>query len=116
MNKTKMFAILFSAIILFSLIALYFMPQISGDGRVAVIRQDGEILYEIDLDAVEEAYDIIIENEHGVNTIQVTSEGIGMKDADCPDRLCINQGSIEGPGIPIVCLPNRVTIEIEGEI
>ena len=36
-----------------------------------------------------------------------------MKEADCPDHLCMKQGEISHKGETIVCLPNRVVIEVE---
>ena len=37
-----------------------------------------------------------------------------MTRADCPDQLCIHQGPIHIQGETIVCLPNRVVVEITG--
>ncbi|KAI4447103.1 hypothetical protein C823_001622 [Eubacterium plexicaudatum ASF492] len=36
--------------------------------------------------------------------------------ADCPDQLCVHQKAISGQGETIVCLPNKIVVEIaEGE-
>ena len=37
-----------------------------------------------------------------------------MIDADCPDQLCVKQKKISLKNETIVCLPNKVVIEIEG--
>ena len=37
-----------------------------------------------------------------------------MKDADCPDRLCVKQGSISKNGESIVCLPHKVIVTVTG--
>jgi hypothetical protein len=34
--------------------------------------------------------------------------------ADCPDQRCVHQGWASRTGQCIVCLPNRVMIQIEG--
>lgn len=47
-------------------------------------------------------------------TIEVLAGKIRVKDSDCPEKLCIKQGWISSPGIPIVCLPNKIVIEIIG--
>ncbi len=39
-----------------------------------------------------------------------------MEESSCPDKTCIKQGRIDRPGEIIVCLPNKVTVEITGEI
>lgn len=35
-----------------------------------------------------------------------------MQSANCPDKLCVKQGKISDIG-SIVCLPNKVIIEID---
>ena len=37
-----------------------------------------------------------------------------MKHADCPDKLCVNTGKICRTSEKIVCLPNRVMVEVIG--
>lgn len=83
-------------------------------GNMAVISIDGEVYERIDLQGVEEAYDIEISSRFGTNTVHVEPGRISVTHADCPDKVCVRQGSITGPGIPIVCLPNRLAILIEG--
>ena len=48
------------------------------------------------------------------NTVQAERGRIRMLSADCPDGLCVGMGWSSSPAKPIVCLPNRVTIIIEG--
>ncbi|MCD8347216.1 MAG: NusG domain II-containing protein [Lachnospiraceae bacterium] len=35
-----------------------------------------------------------------------------MSEASCPDGLCISQGHISASGTMIVCLPNRVVVQV----
>ena len=35
-----------------------------------------------------------------------------MESASCPDGLCVHQGAISDGLLPIVCLPNKVQIQI----
>ncbi len=46
------------------------------------------------------------------NTIHIEDGQVSVADADCPDRLCVNQGSISKPGQTIACLPGRTVIQI----
>ncbi len=81
--------------------------------RTAVITQNGEEQYRIDLNAVEEPYTITIAGEDGAwNQISISSDGVQMTDASCPDQLCVKQGKIADSFLPIVCLPNQVQIQI----
>ncbi|MCB5224890.1 MAG: NusG domain II-containing protein [Candidatus Cloacimonadaceae bacterium] len=47
-------------------------------------------------------------DEH--NTVEIKDGKVGMTEADCPDKRCVKQGF--GDKLPIVCLPNRVVVEI----
>ncbi len=84
-------------------------------GTIAVIYQDGTELQRIDLSAVQESYTINIVNEEGgKNTILVEHNAISVQYANCPDQICMKTGILQQSGLPIVCLPNHIVIEIEG--
>lgn len=84
-------------------------------GTVANIYVDGELYEKIDLDAVAVAYDIEIETKFGYNKIHVTNGAISVVESDCRDHICMEQGEIDSEAVPIVCLPHRLVIEIEGD-
>ena len=46
------------------------------------------------------------------NMIVINHGSVHMKDATCPDKLCIKQGTISKNGEQIICLPNQVVIAI----
>ena len=48
------------------------------------------------------------------NVCEIKDGEVNMIQADCPDQLCIHQGPIHIQGETIVCLPNRVVVEITG--
>ena len=50
----------------------------------------------------------------GESILKIKNGTAEIIDADCPDKLCIRQGSISRPGESIVCLPNGLIIEITG--
>ena len=37
-----------------------------------------------------------------------------MTEADCPDKICIDQGRVRYTGQCITCLPNKLTVTVEG--
>ncbi len=49
---------------------------------------------------------------NGRMQIEVKNGKIRVKDADCPEHLCVNMGWIQYGGQNIVCVPNKVMIEI----
>lgn len=84
------------------------------DRPVARITRDGVLLEEIDLNTVDQPYTLTFEDESGSNTISVERGRIRVSEADCPDRVCVNQGWISDGTVPIVCLPHRLMVEIRG--
>lgn len=82
---------------------------------VAQITLDGEVIDEIDLTKVAEPRSITVEGKTGLtNTILVEPGRIRVDHADCPDQICVNQGFISDSTAPIVCLPNKLIIQITG--
>ncbi|QQQ92916.1 NusG domain II-containing protein [Blautia pseudococcoides] len=52
----------------------------------------------------------------GDTNVCVIKDGyVSMTEADCPDHLCMKQKRISKEGGTIVCLPNRVVLEITGD-
>lgn len=48
------------------------------------------------------------------NVCEIKDKKVSMISADCPDQLCIHQRTIQLQGETIVCLPNKVVLEITG--
>lgn len=70
---------------------------------------------------VTDTYDLIedrtIEIEgyaHFNNVLQIKDRKAKMIDAGCKDKLCVQQKEISKTGEAIICLPNRVVVEIIG--
>lgn len=79
------------------------------DTSLVRIVQDGEVLYQFDLQQ-EEDQTIRVEYEGRVNTVEIKDHQIHMLQAECPDQTCVNMGWLDSSA-PIVCLPNRLVIE-----
>ncbi len=54
-------------------------------------------------------------NINNTNTLVVENGTVYMKDATCPDKLCINQGKISDSRKNIVCLPNKITVKVDNK-
>ena len=80
----------------------------------AVISIDGKEQKKIELtDELDEEF--TFKSVYGINSVAIHDGRIGIIEADCKDRICINEGFIGDVGERIVCLPNRLIIEIVGE-
>ena len=49
------------------------------------------------------------------NVCEIKDGEVKMTEADCPDHLCMKQPAVGSAGGYIVCLPNRVVIQGEGD-
>lgn len=50
----------------------------------------------------------------GSNILVIENGEAWLSDADCPDHLCVKMGKIRYNGQTITCLPNRLTVTVEG--
>lgn len=115
MKSSKTWIVIFAAVLVICAAAFLLLKGSGGHGAVAVIRVDGEIYKKINLDTVAVAYDMEIKTEFGYNKLHIEHDGISVAEADCRDHICMDQGKVSQAGVPIVCLPHRLTIEIEGD-
>lgn len=82
--------------------------------KTAKIYQNGKELYSIPLNEVQESYEIEIDGENGAKNIIFVEKGkISVKEASCPDKICIKTGPISNGRLPITCLPNHLVIQIK---
>ena len=78
-----------------------------------VIEVDGEIYCDYDMDEVKGIIPISTPNG-GENRLWVQEDLVFMDSANCPDQTCVKQGVIKDGTVPIVCLPHKVIVRIEG--
>jgi len=84
-------------------------------GTVAVVTLDGAEVHRVDLSQVTQGYQLSFTGESGVtDVVEVAPGKIRVRQADCPDQVCVHQGWISTGVAPVVCLPNRLVIEITG--
>lgn len=100
-------------------IFLYYWLDVQEESKAytgklyAQITVDGKLYDTVELTT--KAQRIELQTEFGHNLLLIDEEGIRMLDADCPDDLCILMGVKRNLGEKIVCLPNRVLVEIIGD-
>lgn len=50
----------------------------------------------------------------GTNVLTVDNGSATVTEADCPDKICVEQGRVRYTGQCITCLPNKLTVTLEG--
>ncbi|MCL2343093.1 MAG: NusG domain II-containing protein [Firmicutes bacterium] len=115
-KRTRFWIILFAALLLLCGGAYFLLSGgILGTGMVADIYVKNELYEKIDLNTVVIPREFDIKTDLGTDTVRVEHGRIAVVAADCRDQICVHQGFIVGPGVPIVCLPHQVVIQIEGD-
>ena len=84
----------------------------SQKGATVVVSVDGKEVASFPLD--EDTVYNIGGYHGGENILEVKDGKAHLTDASCPDKLCVNMGYISKSGQSIICLPNKVVIEIKG--
>lgn len=98
--------VIIGAVAVAFLLSIIMLIPFSKQGSHVVIKQDNKIIYN----------QSITQNQTidtGTNKIIIQDGVVRMEHANCKNQICINTGTISKKGETIVCLPNKVIVEIK---
>lgn len=106
--------IIFIVVLFLIAIVIWFVGNrmFAKQGSFVQVSIDGELYGTYELDK-KQTVDIKI-NGKTTNILQIEDGRADMISADCPDQLCVHQNSISKENQTIVCLPNKVVVEVIG--
>lgn len=78
-------------------------------GTWAVVRVEGREIARYSL-----TQDGVYPLNGGTNVLTVENGSAAVTQADCPDKICVEQGRVRYTGQCITCLPNKLTVTLEG--
>jgi hypothetical protein len=82
----------------------------SKDGNLVQVRVDGTIIESFQMN---ENLTYNIKGVNGGTNLLIIQDGeVWIDKATCPDGLCKNTGKVSQVGQSIICLPNKVVVEI----
>jgi hypothetical protein len=58
--------------------------------------------------------EVLVEGPLGHTRVVIRGGEAWIEEAPCRDKVCITMGKVRRPGEQVVCLPNRVIIEVVG--
>lgn len=90
------------------------LQALSNDEKYVSIQVNGEEIKRFIFDSKLVGQTIPIETKYGYNLIEIGDEQVRVIEADCPDKIDVKQGYISKIGETIVCLPNKLVVEIKG--
>lgn len=103
---------LFFIILAFGLLISWFSLTGSNQGEKVIVTVEGALYGTYSL-AQDQEIEIIDENH--INHITIKDGAVSMSYSNCANQVCINTGAISQTKDSIVCLPNKVMIEIDGK-
>lgn len=110
MKKRDLYLI--AALIFIAVTGIFFMKITEKGGTQVVITIDGKLYKEMSLNKDTE---ISIHTKQGDNEVKIENGLVWMKEADCPDQICVKHSRISKSGETIVCLPHKVVVEIKSD-
>lgn len=103
---------LIAALLLTGLLLMLPLRLQRSAGSVAVVRVDGKEVARLPLS---EDAEFPVETDGTVTNVVAVGDGaVRVIEANCPDQLCVRKGAARYAGDGIVCLPNRVVVEVAG--
>lgn len=91
--------------------AVFYLPR-GNHGAQVKVTVDGDLYGTYSLN---ENQEIRIQKDGVITNVLVIKDGTAdITEADCPDRLCVHQRAISKTKETIVCLPNKVVVEVAG--
>jgi len=118
MKSNKFWFFIFGGVVLACVVLM--LQSLRAPANYALIYKDGVLTETVNIAAITEPRSILVERGNydtaskGYNYLEAERGRIRMSVADCPDGICMRQGWVSSPATPIVCLPNRVVVTLEG--
>lgn len=95
-------------------LSIVFIPLLhSGtQGKIAVVRVGDAVVEKL---ALERDQRLVFTGRLGETEIEVKDGQVRVVRSPGPQKICARRGWISNAGQILICLPNRVTVEIPGE-
>ncbi|MCR5282419.1 MAG: NusG domain II-containing protein [Lachnospiraceae bacterium] len=74
-----------------------------------VVEIKGQQIYSVPLS---EDNELVASSDLGENIIEIKGGSVCVKEADCPNQICVHTVPITAPGRSIICLPHRMVVSI----
>lgn len=106
-NITRADRVLLSLCIFLSFSSFAYVKGMVPAGSDVRIEVDGKLKYTLPLNTDRT---LELSGTIGKTTVEIKGGKVRIKEAPCPNKLCIHQGWIESGAV--VCLPNKVIVTV----
>ncbi len=94
------------------ILSIIFWRKHTGSGDYIEITVDGELYGRYPL---EQPREIAVKSAYGSNTVVIENGEAIVRQADCPDKICVGMRPVSGNGEIICCLPHRMFVRARSE-
>ncbi|KXB65250.1 hypothetical protein HMPREF1863_01758 [Aedoeadaptatus coxii] len=115
MNRTDVLIGLVVILIAAGVGAWQFIPKKESSKTYISVQIDGKETKRIPMTPENYGKDFVFHSHGGTNILRISEKGCTMKEADCPDGICMRMAPIKTPGEMIVCLPHRIIAEVKSD-
>ncbi len=98
--------VIICSVVIAFVLSMVLLVSFSAQGSRVVITQNSDVIYQQSIKK-----DTVV--EIGTNTIVIKNGIVHMENATCKNQICVKSGKISKKGESIVCLPNKVIVEIK---
>ena len=99
-------------IVLIVIILLFSLAVFRKKANIANVYYENELILEINL-SINKTYEV--DGYNGKVTIEVLNNQIRVVEENSPYHLCSKQGFVSKSGESIICLPNKIIIELPSD-
>ena len=110
-KSTKFWLVLIGALLVVAVAGILVIQTFfREEGDQVVITWNGEVEGTYSL---AENRTLVFEGENGGRNVVVIEDGlVFVSEANCPDQVCVNHKPTNQTADPIVCLPNKLVVEV----
>ncbi len=108
-----------------AILVVLFLAAVAGMGFIHAHRQTGALVQVVQNGEAVDTLPLNQDGTHryeskngGYNVVEIRDGKVSVTEASCPDQICVKHGPTDQTADPIVCLPNKLVVQIlspEGE-
>ncbi|MBO4367508.1 MAG: NusG domain II-containing protein [Clostridia bacterium] len=114
MIETKKWLIGIGILFIVCLALSIWLFTVKTGADTANVYVDGVCVYSVRLDEISGPVEVRITGKNEItDTVFFDNGRVCIREAECPDQVCVHTGWISDSAMPIICLPARIIVRVE---
>ena len=88
------------------ILSIVMLTSFSKNGSRVIVKQDNKVVYDQSITKNNTV-------DTGSNVVVIENKVVYMKQSNCKNQICVKSDKISKKGESIICLPNKVIVEIK---